>query len=223
MIWGILGALDEEIVLIKDKMVVESQTSLYGRIFYKGTIYDKKVVLACCGIGKVNATMCATALINIFNCTQVINVGIAGATGSGLNVLDIVLSQKTVFHDQDAVMLKYYPKTEFFRADANLLNLAKSVCDNISDVNYRVGLIATGDVFVNNNDIKSNIINKYNPDCVEMEGCAIAHVCSCSDIPFLIIRCMSDSADDSAKNTYDNFLELSANKSATIILNMLKI
>lgn len=223
MIWGILGALDEEIILIKNQMIIQSETNLYGRIFYKGTIYNKTVVLACCGIGKVNATMCTTALLNIFNCTHIINVGIAGATGSGLNILDIVLSRETVFHDQDAVMLKYYPKVEFFKADTNLLTLAQSVCDNINNVNYRVGRIATGDVFVNNNDIKSNIINKYNPDCVEMEGCAIAHVCHISNIPFLIIRCMSDSADNSAKNTYDNFLELSANKSANIILNMLKI
>ena len=106
MVYGIIGALDEEIALVKEKMTGIEEHRLYGRSFYTGRIGQKDVVLVCCGVGKVNAALFANAVIREFKADAVINIGIAGAIGAGIGVMDVVLSTDAVFHDQDEIMVK---------------------------------------------------------------------------------------------------------------------
>ena len=131
MVYGIIGALDEEIALVKEKMTGIEEHMLYGRSFYTGRIGQKDVVLVCCGVGKVNAALFANAVIREFKADAVINIGIAGAIGAGIGVMDVVLSTDAVFHDQDEIMVKYYPFCKYFKADETLLSLAKAACEQV--------------------------------------------------------------------------------------------
>lgn len=222
--WGILGALDREVALLREQMQVEAEEQLLGTTFLSGTLCGQKVVVACCGIGKVNAAMCATYLLYSKGCDALVNVGIAGGVGKGLHTLDVVISREVCFHDQDPVMLKYFPQRQFFDADAELRALCCSVCEGAVTLtgSWREGRIATGDKFVADRVTRDAIVAALAPDCVEMEGAAIAHVATAAGRPFLIIRTMSDCADDDASVTYDNFLERAADQSARIILGMLQ-
>lgn len=222
--WGILGALDREVALLREQMQVEATEQLLGTEFLSGTIYGQKVVVACCGIGKVNAAACATYLLFAKGCDAIINAGIAGGVAHGLHTLDVVISRELCFHDQDAVMLKYFPARQFFEADPTLRKCCAEVCaqPGLLTGKWREGRIATGDKFVADSATRDAIIAAVSPDCVEMEGAAIAHVAFAAGKPCLVIRTMSDCADDDATTTYDNFLERAADQSARIVLGMLK-
>ncbi len=222
--WGILGALDAEIAKIKENMQIEKTEEVYGSVVYDGFINNTPVTLVCCGIGKVNAAALAGVIIREFKVDVIVNVGIAGAMGHGVQTLDIVVSECAEFHDTDDVMKKYYPFTQCFDADEALKELClKAVKALDTKKNVWCGKIATGDRFVNDKETKQKIVEKCAPLCVEMEGAAIAQVAYMNKTPFLIIRTMSDSADDDADETYDNLLELAADQSASIILKMLEL
>ncbi len=224
MTWGILGALDREVALLRERMRVARIEEALGTEFLFGELCGKQVVVACCGIGKVNAAACATWMLFVAGCDCLVNVGIAGAVGKGLRTLDVVLSRETCFHDQDAVMLKYFPKQRFFSGDAGLLALARKACatPGVLQGAFRDGRIASGDRFVCTKAERDRIVAECAPDCVEMEGAAIAHVAFASGKPALIIRTMSDCADDSAHETYDDFIDRAAEQSARILLAMLE-
>ena len=132
MRYGIIGALDEEIALVKEQMTEVKEHKLYGRSFYTGRIGQKDIVLVCCGVGKVNAALFANAVIREFHAEAVINIGIAGAIGAGIGVMDVVLSTEAAFHDQDEVMVKYYPFGRSFQADPALLALAQMACEGVT-------------------------------------------------------------------------------------------
>lgn len=223
MTWGILGALDQEVALIKKNMQVDHIYKKYGTTFYTGQIKGKAVVLAACGIGKVNAAVCTAAVLNEFGADCVINVGIAGAMHSDLHIMDVVIGSEVGFHDQDPIMLNYYPKKEFFGASTELVALCEKVCCEMNTLkgNHYTGRIMSGDVFVNDPSVKQCINEHYAPYCVEMEGASIGHVAYMHGKPFLVIRTMSDSADEEADQSYDNFIDVAAHQSASIILKML--
>lgn len=224
MVWGILGALDEEVALVREQMQVQSTVQCLGTTFYSGTIADKSIVLVCCGIGKVNAAVCTATMVQKYGVDCVINVGIAGAMQHGLKILDVVISTEVGFHDQDDIMLKYYPKREFFHADDTLRALCAKACAALTLTGKAVeGRIVSGDKFVNDRVTKGSISRRYSPACVEMEGAAVGHTSFMLDKPFLIIRTMSDAADDAADQTYDDFLHRAAQQSAQIVLKMLAI
>lgn len=225
MVWGILGALDAEIALIREQMTIASEENRFGTTFYKGTLHDKEIVLACCGVGKVNAAVCAAYILGQYQAGCIINVGIAGAMKPGLHILDVVISEEVGFHDQDPVMLKYYPKTAFFPADAALAELCDRACASIPRLSgkYIHGRIVSGDQFVSESAVKQSINDRYTPACVEMEGAAIGHAAFMYEKPYLVIRTMSDAADDDADETYDNFIDEAAKTSAEIILQMLAL
>ena len=225
MVWGILGALDAEIALIREQMEIEKQEDRFGTTFYFGTVHGKSVVLACCGVGKVNAAVCAAYVLGTCGADCVVNVGIAGAMKPGLHMLDVVISEKVGFHDQDTVMLNYYPKRAFFQADSALAALCDRACAEIPRLagKYLHGRIASGDQFVSETAVKQSINERYAPACVEMEGAAVGHAAFMYEKPFLVIRTMSDAADDNADETYDNFIDEAAKTSAEIILHMLAL
>ena len=222
MIWGIIGALPEEVALLCDAMDIESQEQHYGSTFYRGTLEGQQVAVVCCSIGKVNAALCASLMVREMKADAVINVGIAGAVDKRLKVLDVVLSTNAAFHDAEPLMKNYYPFRLDFAADEKLLALAQRACDALGEFTYYSGCIATGDVFVQGGPVKDKIVERLSPLCVEMEGAAIAHAAFVNDKPFLIIRTMSDSADDEAAMTYDTFKDRAAEQSAHIVRQMLK-
>lgn len=224
MVWGILGALDAEVALICEKMETARTESMFGTTFHIGTIEGQSVVVVCCGIGKVNAAACTTTMLQRFGADRIINVGIAGAMAHGLQVLDVVVATEVGFHDQDDIMLKYYPARAFFETDAALLALCRKSCDALHlDRPLTEGRIVSGDVFVSDRATRDRINDRYHPACVEMEGASIGHVSFMHDKPFLVIRTMSDSADDEAAQTYDDFMDRAAHQSAHIILKMLEL
>ncbi|WP_288605058.1 5'-methylthioadenosine/adenosylhomocysteine nucleosidase [uncultured Treponema sp.] len=226
---GIIGAMSVELELLKSKLEENpAVTKAGGMIFTEGKINGIYVVLVQSGVGKVNAALCAQRLILKFGCTHIINTGIAGAMASGLKVLDFVASTDAVYHDMDATGFGY-KKTEIpqmkcsdFPADGKMLEAARSAFKEFPAEHKLVfGRIATGDQFISDKEKKSAIQETCSPACVEMEGAAVAHACWINEIPFVIIRCMSDMADDDGESIYSFNENEAASLSGSLVLSML--
>lgn len=225
MVWGIIAALNEELALILDAMETQRTQSVYGVEFHVGSIGKSEVVAVCCSIGTINAAACASVLIREFGAEAVVNVGVAGSACPELKILDVVLSGDVAFHDaQLEILEKYYPFRRSFPADEKLIALAEeSIAAMVPDFRYKVGRVASGDVFVSDSAVKADIARRLSPLCVEMEGAAIGQIAYMNEVPFLVIRTLSDNAGEDAEEHYDNFLERAAHNSANIILGMLKL
>lgn len=223
---GIIGAMNIEIELILNRMTVESQKQYAGFTFYSGKYKALNIVLTSCGVGKVNAASCTQILIDRFNVTKIINTGIAGSLNQKVKLCDIVISDDVTYHDvRQEQMKSCFPYKEVFTASEQLKQLAINAYENIEPkrFDYHIGRIVTGDAFICDDDLKEKIISKYNPCCVEMEGAAIGHVAAINDIPFIVIRSISDNADNNASISYDEFKYTAASNSAMYVLNMLKL
>lgn len=227
---GIIGAMDSEVRTLKS-MIESCETSeVSGLTFYSGKLNGKDVVVVQSGIGKVNAALCAEILCIKFGVSKVINTGIAGATGKGLGVFDFVVSTSTVYHDFDTTAFGYKlgqvpGMAEQFTADSNMVDAAVAAfekTDFAKEHKIMKGLIASGDQFISGGDKKNFIKDNFKPLCVEMEGCAIAHACSVNKVPFIIIRCMSDMADETVESTYSFNEDTCAEASAKFVLEVLK-
>lgn len=226
---GIIGAMDEEVIKLKDCLTDVTIKSIASMEFFEGKLSDKDVVVVRSGIGKVNAAICAQILADIYHVDAIINTGIAGSLNADINIGDIVLSEDALQHDVDAVAFGYdvsvIPRmeTSLFRADQRLIDIAKSACeDNIKDINVYVGRIVSGDQFISDKDKKDYLIKTFNGDCTEMEGAAIAHAAYLNNIPFLIIRAISDKADDSAHMDYPEFEKKAINNSVILLKAMIE-
>lgn len=201
-----------------------AKKEIAGITYYQGDFFGSQVVAACSSVGKVNAAICSTIILDRFEADCIINVGIAGAMDNRLEIMDIVFSQQAAFHDTDEVMTKYFPFKDSFTGDQELLELAKKsidLLDNKKGKHY-TGKVISGDVFVSDAKVKQEIIKNHQPMCVEMEGAAVAQAAHTFGKPFLIIRTMSDSADEQADSSYDNFLHDAAAQSAQIVLKMIE-
>ena len=225
---GIIGAMDSEVGTLFTNMSCKEKININNLTFYKGKLFDKDVVIVKCGIGKVNAALCTQLLILNFKVSKIINTGIAGAIGDGLKIYDFVVSTEAVYHDFDVQFFGYKlgqvpGMPEVFTADSSMVNTAVSAFEN-TDFSKQLkivkGRIASGDQFISGNEKKSFIISNFHPQCVEMEGCAIAHTCYANNVPFVIIRCMSDTADDSVKETYSE--ETASRLSSTFLMEVIK-
>lgn len=224
---GIIGAMDSEVEVLFSHMSAKEKINLNNLTFYKGKLFDKEVVIVKCGIGKVNAALCTQLLILNFNVSKIINTGIAGAVGQGLKIYDFVVSTEAVYHDFDTTFFGYKPgqvpgMPEAFPADSDLVAAAMSAFEktDFHDLKIVKGRIASGDQFISGGEKKAFIINNFQPQCVEMEGCAIAHTCYANKVPFVIIRCMSDAADDTVKENYSE--ETAAKLSSNFLLEVIK-
>ena len=225
---GIIEAMESEVNAIYAQMENKEIVEYNGIKFYKGSLYGKDVVVIQCGIGKVNAALCTQLLILKFGVDKVVNTGIAGATGTDLNIYDFVVSTETVYHDFDTQFFGYklgqvpgLPET--FKADEKLVESVVSAFNNSklsSEHKIRTGLIASGDQFIAGGEKKNFIVSNFHPLCVEMEGCAVAHACYKNNVPFVVVRCMSDCADDTVQVRYDE-AEASA-LSSTMLLSIIK-
>ncbi len=224
---GIIGAMQVEIDFLVQLMADKCNKTQEGTlIFYEGKIHGKDVVVVKSGVGKVNAALCAQRLIMNYKCTNIINTGIAGALASGLKVMDFVVSKDAVYHDMDATGFGYkkgqIPQMDAyaFNADESMISAVKEAFNNSELAkNYSIieGRIATGDQFISDKAIKNEIKTNFDPACVEMEGAAIAHACHLSKVPFVIIRCMSDMADDVITDDYNFNEPIAAELSARLV------
>ncbi|MCR2045305.1 5'-methylthioadenosine/adenosylhomocysteine nucleosidase [Anaerosalibacter massiliensis] len=223
---GIIGAMDLEIRLLKDKMSLSKKESIAGFNYYLGRIQGKDVVIACCSVGKVNAASCTQILIDKFNIDCIINTGIAGSLHNEVKICDVVISKNVTYHDVTKNQMKnFFPFKEYFEGDKKLIELAIKACEKykLDNWNYHIGRIVSGERFISDSKMKKSIIEEYSPYCVEMEGAAIGHVAYINNVPFVVIRGISDNADDEAYTNYDIFEKISAEHSANIVLNMMKI
>jgi adenosylhomocysteine nucleosidase len=226
---GIIGAMEEEVNILKSKMQVETIIKKASMEFYKGTLNGKDVVIVRSGISKVNAAVCTQILVDDFKISRVINTGIAGSLQSKIDIGDIVISCDALQHDVDATGFGYdlgvIPRmeTSTFIADKALVDLAKEVCEKeIPEINAHVGRVVTGDQFISDKDVKDKIESNFHGYCTEMEGAAIAQVAYLNNIPFVILRAISDKADESATIDYPTFEKKAIEHSVILVENMLK-
>ena len=225
---GIIGAMDEEISFLRNEMEVKEVKTIAYMNFYTGIIENKEVVLVRCGIGKVNAAICTQILISIFDIKTIINIGVAGAIRDTLNILDIVISTDVQQHDFDVTGFGYKPgeiprmKKFIFPADENLIEKALNASKEVLTDNKAVkGRIVSGDIFVSDVKLKRDLLKNFGGYCTEMEGAAIGHTCYVNNIPFVVIRAISDKADGSAHGNFKEFVYEAVNHSGNIIKAML--
>ena len=212
MITGIIGAMEEEVAKLKTEMTGVIESKKAGMNFLKGKLFDKDVVVVRSGIGKVNAAICTQILVDDFKIDRVINTGVAGGLHSELEVGDIVISSDALYHDFDVTGFGYKEgviprmETSTFTADMELATKAKDICNKVNpDIKCFIGRVVSGDEFVSTNEKKTWLVDKFNGYCTEMEGCGIAHAAYLNNIPFIIVRAISDKADGSAKVDYSEF------------------
>lgn len=228
-ITGIIGAMEEEVNILKEKMQVSDILKKASMEFYKGTLSGKEVVIVRSGISKVNAAVCTQILIDDFKVDRVINTGIAGSLQNKIDIGDIVISSDALQHDVDATGFGYEPgviprmETSVFTADSSLVELAKEVCEReIPEITPHVGRVVTGDQFISDKTVKERIESRFHGYCTEMEGAAIAQVAWLNKVPFVILRAISDKSDDSATVDYPVFEKQAIKHSVILVENMLK-
>lgn len=224
---GIIGAMDLEVATLKKNMLVKWTTKKAGMEFLEGTISGVEVVVVKCGIGKVNAGMCVQILADCFAVTHVINTGVAGSLRAEINIGDIVISTNAVYHDMDVTVFGYQlgevPQIgrQDFPADERMQTLARSSCEKVNpDIQVFTGRVVSGDQFISSKEVKEHLIQTFDGLCTEMEGAAIAHAAYLNEIPFVIIRAISDKADDSAQEDYPTFEKKAAEHCASLIMDM---
>lgn len=226
---GIIGAMEEEVNILKEKMSIDAVEKKASMEFFKGKLNDKDVVIVRSGISKVNAAVCTQILIDDFNVDCVINTGIAGSLQNKIDIGDIVISSDAMQHDVDATGFGYDPgviprmETSVFKADERLIELAKKVCEaEIPDIAAHVGRVVTGDQFISDREVKNKIESNFHGYCTEMEGAAIAQAAYLNNVPFVILRAISDKSDDSATVDYPAFEKKAIEHSVILVENMLK-
>lgn len=229
MVIGIIGAMNEEIIELKAIMTEIVEEKLGGLLFFKGKLKDKNVVLVEGGIGKVNGAICATLMKNHFNLDRLLFTGVAGGVNPDINIGDIVIGTDLVEHDFDCSAFGYelgkIPRMDEyqFKADENLRKIAMEVAiEAFGKERVWEGRIVSGDQFVASPEKIKWLRETFNGYCTEMEGAAVAHVCHIFELPFLVIRAISDKADDDAKMDYPEFVKLAAKNSKTIIEGILE-
>lgn len=225
---AIIGAMEEEVTLLREKIVMKNTETIAGSEFTKGKMYGADVCLLRSGIGKVNAAMTTTILLHTFKPDYVINTGSAGGSDERLNVGDIVISSEVRHHDVDVTAFHYeYGQVPglppAFEADEKLVQLAETAFLEIGDVQVVKGLIATGDSFMNDPERMKKLKEIFpNLLAVEMEGAAIAQVCHQFETPFVVIRALSDIAGKESNISFNQFLEKAALHSATMVMNIVQ-
>ena len=224
---GIIGAMDEEVAKLKEQMKEVQVCKKANMEFVQGVMEGKQVVVVRSGIGKVNAGICAQILVDDYRVDGIINTGIAGSLRAEINIGDIVISTDAVQHDMDAAAFGYplgqIPRMDVFsfEADKELAKLAEDCCHRvIPQVGIFHGRVASGDAFIASHERKTKIVNEFDAFCCEMEGAAIAQAAYLNGIPFLIIRAISDKADDSASMDYPAFEAMAIENSVKLIKEM---
>ena len=221
---GIIGAMAVEVALLKENMENMTVAVRAGMEFCAGRLRGMDAVVVQCGVGKVNAAMCAQILCGEYGVTHLVNTGIAGSLSAKLDIGDLVVSRDAMYHDFDCVHFGYemgrVPGMDVvaFPADAALMELARAAAEEVNPGHTTIGRVASGDLFVAEKAVKETIIAKTGALCTEMEGAAIAHTAYRNGVPFVILRAISDKADDSAEMDYPTFEAIAARRCAAVAM-----
>lgn len=225
---GIVGAMDEEIALLLEQLSDMKEEVQVGNRFYSGQLHGHQVVICKSGVGKVNAAITTQVLVDRYQIKRLLFTGVAGAVAPSLNIGDLVISTACIQHDMDVTALGYkrgqipYQETSTFEADDELVTVAERVCQQLFAGQYMKGIVLSGDQFIANPEQVRELYEVFNGACTEMEGAAVAQACMVNDIPFVIIRSMSDKADGSAHVNFAEFTVKASEHSYRIVAEMLK-
>lgn len=228
MVIGIISAMEEELAILLDDMEVAEKKVKANMTFYKGKLWNKDVVAVVSGIGKVNAAVCTQILISEYKVDHVINVGVAGGIGMDIYPGDVVIAENLVQYDMDTTAFGdrhgQIPRLDTFDfiCDKNLVNVCKEACDEIEGFNTFSGRIVSGDQFVASLEKIKWLEKEFEAKAVEMEGASIAHVCYLNNIPFVVIRSISDNANNGAHMDYEKFTPIGVRNSTTILKAMIE-
>ncbi len=225
---GVIGAMEEEIEHFLTHMEEIKEAQHAGIMYRTGRFHGHEIVLVKSGIGKVNASVCTQILIDRFGVSKIIFTGVAGALHPDLDIGDIVVSRDLMQHDMDVTALGYergvipdFPVSVFV-AEAELVALAEKASEQVVDHKVIVGRILSGDTFVADREQVRWLHQELDGACTEMEGAAVAQVAYMNQIPFVVIRSMSDKADGSAHVNYREFVQVAAKKSYEIVEKMIE-
>ena len=225
---GIIGAMDVEVATLKGKMEHVTVSNHAGSVYFAGTLEGCPAVVVQCGVGKVNAAICAQILINLYGVTHIVNTGIAGSLCADLDIGDLVISRDAIHHDFD---LRFWDRpigqvpgmdVTAFPADEKLMEQAFAAAEAENPGHTKIGRVASGDQFICSKEQKETIIANTAALCAEMEGASIAHTAYRNGIPFVIIRAISDKADDSADMDYPTFEAIAAYRCANVTSRLAK-
>lgn len=225
---GIIGAMAVEVEQLKGKMENLTVKHHAGMEFYDGILEGMDAVVVQCGVGKVNAAMCAQILCSVFGVTHLVNTGIAGSLSAQLDIGDLVVSKDAMYHDMDCVHFGYEMgkvpgmNVVAFPADETLIGYAYDAAQALNPGHARIGRVASGDQFVAEKTLKEKIIANTGGICTEMEGAAIAQTAYRNGVPFVILRAISDKADDSAEMDYPTFERIAAHRCASVTIELAK-
>ena len=223
---GIIGAMQVEVEILLSAMHNKTEKNIAGSTFYEGTLENLEVVVVQCGVGKVNAAICAQILCSCFGITHLVNTGIAGSLCADLDIGDLVVSTDAMYHDFDCVHFGYpYGKVPgmdvtSFPADEAMIGYAFDAAEAVNPGHTRKGRVASGDQFVAVKELKEKIIANTQGLCTEMEGASIAQTAYRNGLPFVILRAISDKADDSAQMDYPTFERIAAHRCAEVTRNL---
>ena len=223
---GIIGAMQVEVETLVEKLEEKKETRKAGSVYYEGVLEGLPVVVVQCGVGKVNAAMCAQILCDCFDVTHIVNTGVAGSLKAELDIGDLVISRDAMHHDFDVNYLGYatgqVPGLDVltFPADEMLMQCAYEAAETVNPGHNRMGRVASGDQFISSKTQKEKIIADTQAFCTEMEGAAIAHTAYRNGIPYVILRAISDKADDSAQMDYPTFEAIAAHRCADVTMHM---
>lgn len=227
---GIIGAMDVEVNSLKEAAVIRNQTTVADMDFCEGELGEKQVVIVKCGMGKVNAGICANTLINDFGCTKIINTGVAGSLDNQIDIGDIVVSVDAVQHDFDVEAIGFakgeipYTGLYAFPADETLRKAAVNAVQTTSpEIHVFEGRVCSGDQFISTKEQKERILSDFGGMCCEMEGAAIAQACYLNHTPYIVIRAISDKSDGSEVVEYQTFEAEAAVHCAKIVQYMVGI
>ena len=225
---GIIGAMDVEVETLLSEMEQVASTKKAGSTFHEGVLMGLPVVLVQCGVGKVNAALCVQIMCDCFGVTHLVNTGIAGSLCAELDIGDLVVSRDAMYHDFDCTHFGYpfgkVPGMDViaFPADDTLLGYAFAAAEAVNPGHTRVGSVASGDQFVADPAVKEKIVANTRGLCTEMEGAAIAQTAYRNSVPFVILRAISDKADDSAEMDYPTFEKIAAHRCAEVTCRLAK-
>ena len=227
---GIIGAMEEEVAALKEAMDIHETVEQASMVFCKGVLCGKEVVIVRSGIGKVNAGICAQILVDRFKAEMLINTGIAGSLDAKIDIGDMVISTDALHHDMDATEFGYpvgqVPRMEVmsFPADEELVKKAVQASEKANpDIHTFTGRVASGDKFIASREVKDKIVENFHPLCVEMEGAGIAHAAHLNKVSYVIIRAISDKADNSASVDYPTFERQAIAHSVRLVKELLTL
>jgi len=223
---GIIAAMEQEVETLVKHLTNKHEKLIANQKFYEGVINKKEVALVQSGIGKVNASIATTLLIELFEVDIVINTGSAGGIGTGLSVGDLVVSSELAYNDADARVFGYtygqIPQMpETYITDKNLIDQFTRLASKLN-WNVHQGMIVTGDSFISSEN-QINHIKEFFPKALvtEMEGAAVAQTCYQFNVPYIVVRALSDTADEEANVSFDQFIDIAGKQSANLVLHFL--